>query len=699
MSKTLNIQDDFSPTSYQQWRELAEADLKGESFQRKLVSHTYEGIDIQPLYTSDDWPSEDDPAGFPGIPPSVRGGQLLPGVQTGWDIRQEHAHPDLKATNRAILDDLNGGVNSLLLRLDYAARVGLDPDDPCASELAGRDGLMTYHVDDFDEALAGVDLSQVGITLEAGAAFSPAAAMLTALWDRRGIDTDARHGAFNADPLAVLARDGLQPILPPTALTMMADLAMWTSENLPNVTAVRVGTAPYHHAGATAAQDIAFAMATAVTYLRAMTDADMESLAAARQILFSVSLGTHHFLAIGKLRALRRLWSRVLQACGIPGEMVPMHIHARTSKRVLTQRAPYTNLLRNTAAVFAAAMGGADIITSVPFDAAMGLPSTFSRRIARNTTHILQDESHLNRVIDPPGGSWYLERLTDELAKKAWGIFQEIEKLGGMLEAIQSGWINGQIDSAFAPRAKDIASRKDAITGVSEFPNVLEERIEFEEPDRDALVSKACERVANQRIQRMPKIRGTGSLTAAMVDAATGGATLGQISQGVDFEFGSTIIPPLAPHPFAAPFEELRMASDLWQEEHGHRPRVFLANLGPIAHHSARAAYSRGFFEAGGFDVITNEGFADSESAADAFAESGSRIAVICSSDKLYPEHVPSAAQRLKSVGARTVVLAGNPGENRSTWTAAGVDRYIFIKCDVLATLRELLHEEGVLKS
>src|SRR5436190_13517133 len=257
LAPEFTLRDDFPPVDYVEWRALAEADLEGAAFEQKLVTHTYEGIDVQPVYTRRDRPGEDDPAGFPGLPPFVRGACPLGAVQTGWDLRQEHAHPDLKAANQAILEDLRGGVTSLLLRLDLAARNGLDPDHPAAAELAGRDGLMAYHTDDLDTLLAGVHLDMIGVTLEAGAAFLPAAAALVALWRRRGVLRDQARGAFNADPLAVLARDGQLPLPPAATLTLMADLAAWTAKHYPHVTAVRVGTAPYHHAGATAAQDIA----------------------------------------------------------------------------------------------------------------------------------------------------------------------------------------------------------------------------------------------------------------------------------------------------------------------------------------------------------------------------------------------------------------------------------------------------------
>ncbi|WP_425395651.1 methylmalonyl-CoA mutase family protein [Aeoliella sp.] len=695
----LNIKKDFPPVAYEAWREVVEKDLKGAPFEKKLITRTFEGVDLQPVYTSRDWSSEGDPTGFPGLPFYLRGSKPLGVAETGWDLRQEYTHPDLATTNQAILADLEGGVTSILLRLDCAARSGHDADATVAEELAARDGVTAYHVNDLDAVLAKVQLPLVGVALEAGAAFLPAAAQLAALWRLRGVLPEEARGAFNADPLAVLARDGQLPSSPEAALGLMADLAKWTSTNYPNVTAVRVGTAAYHHAGATAVQDIAFSMATGIEYLRAMTAAGMDISAAARQMLFSMSVGTHHFLSIAKLRAARSLWARVVEASGGDPEAGAMRLHTRVSKRVLTARDPYVNLLRNTVAVFAGSLGGAEVITSEPYDVATGLPDATSRRIARNTLHVLQDESHLHRVVDPAGGSWYMDWLSNELAKQAWNQLQEIERQGGMLAVVQSGWVAEQIESAFAPRAKAIASRKEGITGISEFPNLTEEPVTREAPDRAALRAQAAQRLATARCaaEAVGDLKG-GEKMAAAVEAAAAGASVGQLASGLGFGETETTLTPIAPHPFAEPFEALRDASDKWLEEKGSRPKVLLANMGPIAHHTARATFSKNFFEAGGFEALTNNGFADADAAAAALTESGAKVAVICSSDKLYPELVPDTAAKLKAAGARTVVLAGNPGENESAWRAAGVDRFIFIKCDVLSTLRDLLREEGVLQ-
>jgi methylmalonyl-CoA mutase len=690
------IKDDFPPVDYETWRASVQADLKGAPFERKLVTHTYEGIDIEPVYTlRDDLGA--DASGKPGFAPFIRGSHPQGHVLCGLDLRQEHAHPDLKITNAAILGDLQGGVTSLNLRLDRAARRGVGVNDPMYESLGGDDGVMVTGVADLDDALQGVHLELLDVTLDAGAAFLPAAATLAAVWKRRGIASSAARGAFQADPLATLASDGELPVAPERALADMASLAEWTSRTLPKVTAVCVNTSPYHDSGATAAQDIAFAMATAVQYLRAMTEAGMSIDQAAAQIQFRMSLGTHHFLAIAKVRAARALWSRVLEASGaVP---IGMRLHARTSNRVMTQRDSYVNLLRNSVSMFAAIVAGADAVTSLPFDHATQLPDDFSRRIARNTVLVLQEESHLHRVLDPAGGSWFLEKLTRDVAEKGWEIFQSIEREGGMLAALLSDSIREQLDTAYTPRAKNIASRKEGITGVSEFPNLSEQRVQHAPPDKAALRTAAANRLANkdQSGVALEQLAGISSRIEMAMQAALLDATIAQIASVLGFTAEAITITPIQPHAFAQPFEELRDASDAFLEKNGHRPQVFLANMGPVAHFTGRATYAKNFFEAGGFDVMADDGFADASAAATAFAASGANIAVICSSDKLYIDLVVPVAQALKQAGAKQVVLAGFPGDNEAAWRAAGVDRFIYIKCDVLATLRDLLGQEGVL--
>ncbi len=700
LPETFSVQDDFPAVDYDQWRSVVDQALGGAPFDRKLVSRTYDGVDVQPVYTSRDEGQLQDPLGVPGFTPFVRGSHLLGQAQCGWDLRQEFSHPDPAATNRSILRDLQGGVTSLRLRFDAAARNGLDPSTDSGATLAGSDGIMIYCVDDLDQVLAEVQLGAMQVTMDAGAAFLPASAILVGLWQRRGLSPSDARGAFNADPLATLAREVKLPTSASDALGLLADLAKWTSQRFPGVTAVGVDTTPYHDAGATATQDIALGAATAVEYLRAMTAAGLDVDTAARQILFRIGIGTHHFLAVAKLRAARQVWSRVVEASGGSRQAQQMRIQTRTADRVLTRHDPYVNLLRNAVAIFAAGVGGADAITSVPFDARIGLPDDFSRRVARNTVHVLQEESHLHRVVDPAGGSWFIDQLTEELAAKAWEIFQETERQGGMLSALTKGWVSQQIDSAFQQRATDIARRKKGITGVSEFPDLAQDRVTATPPDLDALRSAAADRIAKKPTIATDALASATDKMSAAVTAASDGATIHQLAGGLGFQVGSgESVERLTLRGFAEPFEALRDACDAWEAKHGHRPRVFLANFGPVAHYTARATWSKNFFEAGGFEVIGNGGFEGADAAATEFGKSGAAIAVICSSDKIYPDVVPQAAARLKEAGASSIVLAGHPGDNEQAWREAGVDRFIYVKCNVLETLREVLRQCGVLEN
>jgi methylmalonyl-CoA mutase len=284
----LRIRGDFPPVGYDAWRARAEADLRGAPFD-KLIGHTEDGIALQPLYTAESWSSAGDPSGFPGSPPFTRGTTPVTSRDGGWDVRQEITEAEPAAANAVVLEHLGNGVTSAEIRLDAAACAGRDGDDPAATGLCGREGLMAYTREDLAAALHGVRFDETPVSLDAGAAYLPAAALLAAVWDESG-DGPAR-GAFNADPLGALLRDGCLPVPLETALAQMADLAAWTATHLPAASAVRVSTAVYHDAGSSSAQDLAFALATAVEYLRAMTAAGLDLDASVAQMVFHETLG------------------------------------------------------------------------------------------------------------------------------------------------------------------------------------------------------------------------------------------------------------------------------------------------------------------------------------------------------------------------------------------------------------------------
>ena len=609
----------FDAATDEQWRSAVDKVLKGAPFER-LVSRTADGIEVQPLYTAGGTAA--DGAGFPGAAPFTRGADAAPRPQGLWDIRATVADAAPADAARWALRELERGTTSLLVRLDEAFRTG---------GAAGADGVAVTSVDDLDAALDGVLLDLAPVFLQPGAGFVRGAELLTALWERRGHAATEVRGGIGADPVGLLATTGQ-----PAALDELGSLGSSLAATHPHVSVAAVDTSAVAEAGASPAQELGYLLATGAAYLRALAAAGVPVDQAVQTVELTLTVDADVFGSIAKLRAARRLWAHLATACGASAGAAAPRLHARTARHMMTRRDPWVNLLRVTAATFAAGAGGAESLVTLPFDAAVGVPDELGRRMARNTQVILQEESNVGRVIDPAGGSWYVESLTDQLAQSAWDEFVALEAAGGVVAALQDGSLADRIAQVRSTRAGLVARRKAPITGVSEFPDINEEPVER---------------------------------------AATGAA-----APAADGEL------PLPTVRWAEPFEALRDAAD----SAGTRPTVFLVNLGPVAVHTARATFAKNFFEAGGIATTTSErggttGFADpAEAVADL---AGARLVCICSSDALYEEHALAFAEALTAAGVDRVYLAGNPGDRRDAETAAGVDEYVHLGVDVLDTL------------
>ncbi|MEV7006983.1 methylmalonyl-CoA mutase family protein [Streptosporangium sp. NPDC051022] len=581
----------FPPITRERWRELAlgvlrKSGIETGSPEEALSSTTYDGVTIAPLY------DESDVSGDPGLPgsaPYIRGSR----PEGGWDVRQRHEVADPEA----VLADLENGVTSLWL--------ALEPED-------------------LPRVLDRVYLELISVTLDAGERSREAAETLIALAGRKGIAPSELSGNLGADPL----RDA----------GTAAELARRCVADFPALRAIVVDGTPYHDAGGGDAQELGCSIAAGVAALRTLTEAGLTVEEAFGQLEFRYAATADQFLTVAKLRAARGLWARVAEVCGA-GTGAGQRQHAVTGSAMMTARDPWVNMLRTTLACFAAGVGGADAVTVQPFDARLGLPDAFARRIARNTQSLLVEEAGVARVIDPAGGSWYVERLTEDLAGKAWEWFQEIERAGGMAAALESGLVADRLAATWRERSDNIAHRRDPITGVSEFPD-LAERIPVREP----------------------RPGGAGGVR------------------------------------YAQEFEALRDLADAQEV----RPSVFLATIGPVAAHTARASFAANLFQAGGIATVTAPArqaadpagaagaagtagtagtTADPALIAEAFAASGARIACLCSSDRLYGEHAEAVAAALREAGARKVWLAGK-GEY------AGVDATLYAGCDALGVLR-----------
>ncbi|MEU6611510.1 methylmalonyl-CoA mutase subunit beta [Streptomyces shenzhenensis] len=525
----LSLAAGFPDATHEQWQRLVEGVLRksgkeasGAAAEDALSTTLEDGLRTRPLYTARD--AAPDP-GLPGFAPFVRGGRPEGTTVAGWDVRQRHA----ALADGVVLADLEHGATSLWL-------------------LVGAGGIPLTGL---RRALDDVYLDLAPVVLDAGRDVEAAAAQLLALYEERGVAPGTARGNLGADPLGHEARTGERQDFAPVAA-----LAARCAGAYPGLRALTVDALPYHEAGGSAAQELGASLATGVAYLRELTGAGLSVEQACAQLEFRYAATADQFLTVAKLRAARRLWARVAEVCGAPDAGAQLQ-HAVTSPVMATRRDPWVNMLRATVATLAAGVGGADAVTVLPFDHALGLPDAFARRIARNTSTILLEESHLARVIDPAGGSWYVERLTDELAHAGWEFFRSIERDGGQAAVLRSGRIRADLASTWQERTARLATRREPITGVSEFPLLAEQPVTREPAPEPP----------------------SGGLPRVRRDEA---------------------------------FEALRARSDAHLAATGARPRIFLATLGPAAAHTARATFAANLFQAGGVEPVAEGRFADS---------------------------------------------------------------------------------------
>lgn len=623
---------EFPTVDEAQWRALVDKVLKATDFERRLVRPTADGIPVRPLYTETDAGSLRRQVGQPDPVPFIRG-VASPGE--GWDIRQRHAHPDPVTANAQIREDLERGVTSIQLRLDRALRQGAERPD----------GVVAYGQAELAQVLDEIYLDLAPIGLEAGARGVEAARALIVLAQERKYSPSDLVADLNVDPLGAAVAGEVLAL--EAVMTAAAKLAAEVASDWPGLKTLVADGRPYHAGGASEAQELACVVATGIAYLRSLTEHGLAPAVAGRQVGLATAVDADFFLGVAKLRALRRLWARVLQVSGAIEAMPAARLHAETSTRMMARRDPYVNMLRTTIAAFAAAAGGATSITVLPFDHALGLSDAFSRRIARNTQLVLLEESNLGRVIDPAGGSWYVESLTEALAQKAWPIVQEIERQGGMLEALRAGFPQELAARSWEERRRVLATRREPVTGVSEFPDLREAPRHTPEIDVASLA------------RNVPPAPAESSGIAA-----------------------------LPAQRLAAAFERLRDRSDAIQGRTGSRPRIFLCTLGRQAEFSARASFAGNLFEAGGLEAVTGEPVAAADQIGPGFKASGARLVAICSSDENYATMGEDAARALKHAHATRIYLMGRPEAGlQSALRAAGVDEFVHAGADVLATL------------
>ena len=682
----MQLLTDFPAHTYEQWHAAAEALLKGASFEKRLVSKTYEDITIQPLYRQEDIAGLEHRHHPPGAATRVRGSRAGGFLRDGWEVSQELKAHAPAALNAVIDEGLGGGQTELNIV------VGCGHAECC------KGGVALTSAADAAAALAGVRLDAVATYWQAGPGVLPVAAMVLAAAERMGVAFDQLRGGFENDPLAELVAKGA--VLHPLSLRwdQMAALTAWAAARAPGLQMVTANGCAYHNAGASATQELAYAIATAVTHIEALKDRDVPPATAFNHLRLRLAVGSDYFMEIAKLRAARLLLTRVAAAYGV--DDAPVFIHASTSRWNKTTYDPHTNMLRVTAEAFAAVVAGVDALHIGPYDEITGRTDEFSRRIARNIHIILREECGLDRVIDPAGGSNYIEWLTDQVAAKAWSLFQEIEAAGGMVAALEAGTVQEAVAKVRDTRFRNIRLRKDRMVGTNMYPDAKGTKLEISTP--------VCH-AANAAKEGLDPFAGidpaaiTPGATAAMIDEAIAAAKAGAhrvaIAKGIGLVCGDgPTVTPLPPRRAAEEYEALRDAAGAFAANTGAAPAILQLNLGPSGRYRLRADWTAAFFQAAGFAVDGARDFMTTDEAAAAARDSAAPIAVITSDDASYAEHAANLAAAVKAARPDIyLLLAGAPGEHEAAWRAAGVDEFVNVKSNNYDLNRALLVRAGVI--
>ena len=684
-----------------QWRQTVEAELEGVTFEEKLVTPTLEGVALHPVYTRADLAGVPHLAARPGQAPYGRGRRNFGYKKDSWEFCQEIAAPAAAGFNSALRADLVAGKNSVMMAPDVATRAGYDPDE-APTGAVGADGLSVADARDFADALDTVDLTAVPVHLRAGADALPLAALYLAFARQRGREIKGLSGSLTADPLGEWLETGSLPTSLGSLYDSLAGWTRWAKSHAPKLRTIGVDATPWSEAGGSATQELALAVAAGVEYLRELQNRGIDPADVAARLRFSFAIGPQFFTEIAKFRAFRLLWSRAVSAFGAKVEASARSaVHARTGRWNKTVYDPQVNLLRVTTEALSAVLGGCDSLHIGPYDEIAGATDDFSRRIARNVHPLLAEEFHFTATADPAGGSWFVERLTDELARQAWTLFQQIEKEGGLAAALRRGVPQQLVAATAGERDEAIAQRRAGLVGINLFPNCQGEPLAVKAADPSFQAMRA-EVIKARRGAAPKKSRATswsGRFKAALA-AAAHGATVGQLARfGRDATaLAESTIRPVMPKRAAAGFEELRRASDGFAQRTGARPKVFLAKIGPVKQHKPRADFSAGFFAVGGFEAIGRETFETAEAAATAAVASGAPAAVLCSADETYPALVPVFARAVKAVRpGMMLVLAGLPTGPAvaDRYRAAGIDEFIHVRASVPAVLARLLKQIG----
>lgn len=601
---------DFPPVSTALWEEKISEDLKGADYEKKLIWNTYEGIRIKPYYRQEHIQDLQFVNTLPGEKPYVRG---FHSAGNDWEIRDHIAVEDVVLANNTALKALKSGAGALSFGIKYLA----------------------YH-HEMNTLLQGIDLSKTPLHFFSSFSYSLLAdLLLKAIADRKADATKVK-GSMNFDAISYYLLHGEYYNSKEDNFNEAAALLSMLAEKLPAFKVININGQHFGNAGASITQELAFSLASGHEYLVELGQRGLSVDDVAPRMQFTFGTGSNYFLEIARLRAAKMLWASICEQHHPKNEESSrIYIHAVSSSWNKTIYDPYVNLLRLTTEAMSAALGGADAISLLPFDGLYHEASEFGSRLSRNIQHILKEESHLNTVADPSGGSYYIENLTHEIASMAWDIFKQIEKAGGMCVAMESGKIKADVEAVSRQKAADIEMRKVSVLGTSSYPNTAEQVL--------AELEKGTEDTASSYLKM---------------------------------------------HRAASAFEELRLATEGIVANGRKQPVVFLLTYGNLAMRKARATYSANFFGCAGFHVCQEYLYTGDEECIKAIRDAEADIVVLCSSDEEYSQAVNMVPVIKQAVPEIITVIAGYPKDIAEQLKGAGVDEFVHVRANALELLR-----------
>ena len=663
---------DFPPISKEEWKEQVVKDLKGKDFD-KLNWKTYEDLTISPFYTKEDLISLNNQlSSIPGEFPFVRGSNPK---TNEWKISQEISSNNIKNANKLAINSLAGGADCLMFN--------------CSSTVDGFSGIPIQDRDDMLNLLVGINIKNVETHFKCGSSAIALVSLYINEAKKRGANLNKLSGSVDFDPLKDLVLDGNFTNVEDNSFNELRELISYLSENMPEFRSLKIHSSQYIDSGSSITQELAYTLAAGVEYLDRLTEMDLTVDQICEATSFSFSIGSNYFMEIAKLRAARLLWAQIIEQYSPKDESSKlMSVEVTNSSWNKTIYDPYVNLLRGTVEAMAGALGGAGTIAVRPFDSEFKEADEFSLRMARNTQLLLKSESYLERVADPSAGSYYIENLTESIARESWNLFLEIEKQGGFLESLKSGLIQNSIEETRKSRDINIATRKDSFLGVNQYPN-LEEAITTKTLRTKPPVEI---KTSGNKVKPNNKLSIDFAVEYLSGDDVYAGDLLLDKPEGEEHK-----ITPLQTYRGAQAFEDLRLATEKHFEKTDRRPKVFLLTIGNPSMRSARASFSANFFGCAGFEIINNIGFDTPAQGAEAAIEQASDIVVICSSDNEYLEYTLPIAEELRKSSADTkIIIAGNPKEHIEELERAGVDDFIHFRSNALEILSKYQEILGI---